>query len=77
MIEINQSIHLESLALGMALSLADGGKVVSLMAGAAPMTDIRLMLTSEDYEEYLATLAELAELQAAAAPDPLPEIFGK
>ncbi len=41
------------------------------------MTDIRLMLTTADYEEYLATLAELAELQAAAAPDPLPENFGK
>ena len=75
MIEINQSIHLESLALGMVLSLAKNpGYKIDLNA---PITDIRLMLTSEDYEEYLATLAELAELQAAAAPDPLPEIFGK
>jgi hypothetical protein len=37
------------------------------------MNDIRLMLTSADYEEYLHVMDELAELQAAETPDPLPE----
>jgi hypothetical protein len=40
-------------------------------------TELAFILSPADYEEYLRVMDELAELQAAASGDPLPQDLGR